>query len=63
MSALRLLIESEIADFCAGIGSPGEPETPESMQADLMARIAAVFRDPIPAELAAYSINRYQVEE
>ncbi|WP_236722703.1 hypothetical protein [Pantoea latae] len=53
LPTLRLLIESEVSDFCAGIGSPGEPETPEEIQADLMGRIAAVFRDPLPAAMNA----------
>lgn len=42
---LRILVESEIADFCAGLQSPGEPETPEEMQAELLERIATVFRE------------------
>ena len=29
---LKELIQSEIGDFFAGFGSPGEPETPEAMQ-------------------------------
>lgn len=33
------LVQSEIADFCAGLGSPGEPVTPEHIQKELMSRI------------------------
>lgn len=40
---LKNLVESEIADFFAGFGSPGEPETPEEMQRQLLARINNVF--------------------
>lgn len=41
---LRALIESEIADFFAGYDSPGEPESPESAQAQLLARLKTVFK-------------------
>lgn len=40
---LKKLIESEIGDFFAGFGSPGQPETPEEMQRQLLARIDAVI--------------------
>ncbi|EKO4983816.1 hypothetical protein P0L44_002389 [Escherichia coli] len=43
MATLQELIESEIADFFAGFGSPGEPETPEDMQSQLLARITPLF--------------------
>ncbi|SAF94447.1 Uncharacterised protein [Enterobacter hormaechei] len=43
MATLQELIESEIADFFAGFGSPGEPETPEDMQSQLLARIAPLL--------------------
>lgn len=43
-TAERLII-SEIGDFIAGLGHPGEPETPEQMQAELMARVQRVFAD------------------
>ncbi|RLM12583.1 hypothetical protein BIY27_11520 [Gibbsiella quercinecans] len=33
------LITSEISDFCAGLGQPGEPETPEEIQQSLLSRI------------------------
>ncbi|MDF7662382.1 hypothetical protein PUG81_25750 [Erwiniaceae bacterium L1_54_6] len=42
------LIESEIADFFAGFGSPGEPQTPEEMQHQLLGRIATVFASQSP---------------
>ncbi|EFM6559403.1 TPA: hypothetical protein ACIYPD_003496 [Escherichia coli] len=40
---LKGLIQSEIGDFFAGFGSPGEPETLEAMQRELMMRIDNVF--------------------
>lgn len=43
MATLQELIESEIADFFAGFGSPGEPENPEDMQSQLIARIAPLL--------------------
>jgi len=43
MDTLQKLIESEIGDFFAGFGSPGEPETPEDMQSQLLARITPLF--------------------
>lgn len=39
------LIINEVADFTAGLGHPGEPETPEQIQAVLMARVQRVFMD------------------
>lgn len=48
VKGLRTLVESEIADFCAGLGSPGEPESPEEMQRQLMERVAAVFDAEAP---------------
>ncbi|POD98120.1 hypothetical protein BVY05_20160 [Pectobacterium odoriferum] len=42
---LTELVLSEISDFFAGIGQPGAPETPEEMQAALMARVESVMRD------------------
>ncbi|MRT14953.1 hypothetical protein GJV07_21995 [Enterobacteriaceae bacterium RIT711] len=42
-SDVEKLIESEIADFFAGIGHPGEPETPQEMQQQLQSRISAIF--------------------
>lgn len=40
---LKALIESEIADFMAGPGSPGEPTAPALMQQALLRRIDMVF--------------------
>ncbi|WP_043881821.1 MULTISPECIES: hypothetical protein [Pectobacterium] len=42
---LTQLVLSEISDFFAGIRQPGAPETPEEMQAALMARVESVMRD------------------
>ncbi|ENH0677678.1 hypothetical protein ABVX93_002554 [Escherichia coli] len=43
LPAIRELLTHEIADFCATLGSPGEPETPEAMQRELLQRIDTVF--------------------
>ncbi|MHA3512805.1 hypothetical protein ACX1IT_20050 [Yersinia enterocolitica] len=43
LSELKALIESEIADFMAGLGSPGESTEPELMQQALLRRIDTVF--------------------
>ncbi|MBW5870623.1 hypothetical protein H0I69_23080 [Yersinia enterocolitica] len=43
LSELKALIESEIADFMAGLGSIGRPTAPELMQQELLQRIDAVF--------------------
>lgn len=40
---LKVLIESEIADFMAGLGSPGEPTELALMQQALLRRIDTVF--------------------
>lgn len=42
-SDVEKLINSEIADFFAGFGHPGEPETPQEMQQQLQSRISAIF--------------------
>jgi|GEM_PF-963288 len=41
-ATLKALIKSEIGDFFAGVGSPGEPETPEAIQRELMIRIDSI---------------------
>lgn len=41
--AIHLTLRHEIADFCATLGSPGEPETPEAMQQELLQLIDRVF--------------------
>ncbi|HEY3987627.1 hypothetical protein [Cedecea sp.] len=41
---LQANIQSEIGDFFAGFGGPGEPESPEKAQAQLMSRINALFK-------------------
>ena len=41
--AIRLTLHHEIKDFCATLESPGEPETPEAMQRELLQRIDKVF--------------------
>ncbi|MCL6353631.1 hypothetical protein EXT53_21210 [Pectobacterium polaris] len=42
---LTQLVLGEISDFFSGIGQPVAPETPEEMQAVLMARVESVMRD------------------
>lgn len=42
-TAIHLTLHHEIADFCATLDSPGEPETPEVMQQELLQRIDKVF--------------------
>ncbi|EMU5280935.1 hypothetical protein WNL24_003144 [Yersinia enterocolitica] len=42
---IRKLILSEVSDFCAGLGQPGEPELPEDIQQDLMNRIELFFNN------------------
>ncbi|EOD4130333.1 hypothetical protein ACJQ65_003104 [Yersinia enterocolitica] len=42
---IRKLILSEVSDFCAGFGHPGEPESPEDIQQALMSRIELVFNN------------------
>ncbi|ENA1322306.1 TPA: hypothetical protein ACG0NW_002371 [Enterobacter roggenkampii] len=44
LGELQATIESEIGDFFAGYGSPGEPETPEAAQVQLISRINALFK-------------------
>lgn len=41
----KQLLQSEIADFCAGIGAPGEPATPADMQRDLLKRLEDRFAE------------------
>ncbi|EPA9241720.1 hypothetical protein ACQ8FT_000421 [Yersinia enterocolitica] len=48
LTELKALIESEIADFMAGLGSPAESTAPELMQQELLQRIDAVFDFYIP---------------
>lgn len=42
---IRKLILSEVSDFCAGLGQPGEPELPEDIQQALMNRIELFFNN------------------
>ncbi|MCU8013658.1 hypothetical protein [Shewanella sp. SM74] len=42
---LKKLIQSEIGDFIAGFGQPGEPTTPEEMQTKLQANIDRCFAE------------------
>jgi len=46
---LKALIASKIADFFAGFGSPGEPETPQEMQQHLFARVMPMVSDAVAA--------------
>ncbi|WP_270735190.1 hypothetical protein [Leclercia adecarboxylata] len=51
MATLKKLIECEISDFFAGFGHPGEPETPEEMQSQLLTRVmpllAGIEQEPV----------------
>jgi len=51
MATLKQLIECEISDFFSGFGHPGEPETPEEMQSQLLARVmpllAGLEQEPV----------------
>ncbi|WP_247175736.1 hypothetical protein [Escherichia coli] len=41
--AIRLTLHHEIKDFYATLEAPGEPETPEAIQQELLQRIDKVF--------------------
>ncbi|MGA7587041.1 MAG: hypothetical protein WCB03_13545 [Rouxiella badensis] len=44
---LATLVASEISDFCAGLGSIGEPKDPEAIQSELMRRILPLVRSVV----------------
>lgn len=46
----RKMMESEISDFVAGLGQPGEPTTPKQFQDVLMKRVASVFTNATQTE-------------
>ncbi|MGP9421532.1 hypothetical protein ACT3RT_21345 [Ewingella sp. AOP9-I1-14] len=46
----RKMMESEISDFVAGLGHPGEPTTPKQFQDVLMKRVASVFTNATQTE-------------
>lgn len=48
LTDLRTLILSEVGDFFAGFGSPGEPETPEKMQIELSMRLGRILNPHRP---------------
>ena len=41
--AIRLTLHHEIADFARRLEAPGEPETPEAIQQELLQRIDKVL--------------------
>lgn len=47
LTDLRTLILSEVGDFFAVFGSPGEPETPEEMQRELSMRLGRILNNHI----------------
>lgn len=47
LTDLRTLILSEVGNFFAGVGSPGEPETPEEMQRELSMRLGRILNNHI----------------
>ena len=63
MTDITELVASEIADFCAGLSSPGEPETPEEIQCQLMGRILPIIGEGLKlanqriAELEARTVK------
>lgn len=61
MATLKQLIECEISDFFAGFGHPGEPETPEEMQSQLLARVmpllAGLEQEPVAWTTGVYRQN------
>lgn len=52
VGSLKVLVASEIADFCAGLAAPGEPETPQEIQAQLLERILPLLDAEQPTEPA-----------
>lgn len=61
MSAtIKELIQSEIADFCAGLGNPAEPVKPKQLQSHLMSRILPLLdvAEKAEAELAALAAQK-----
>ncbi|MGV3930485.1 Lar family restriction alleviation protein [Citrobacter braakii] len=67
MATLQELIKSEIGDFFAGFGSPGEPESVEDMQSHLLARIAPLLasmeQEPVYQVLDDGSWTDYSKEQ
>lgn len=55
--AIRLTLHHEIADFCATLEAPGEPETPEAIQQELLQRIDKVF-DFFSEPVRDHSMNK-----
>ncbi|MCX3408802.1 hypothetical protein [Raoultella ornithinolytica] len=47
LTDLRTLVLSEVGDFFAGFGSPGEPRAPEEMQRELSMRLGRILNDHI----------------
>ncbi|WP_232353122.1 hypothetical protein [Hafnia alvei] len=47
LTDIRTLILSEVSDFFAGFGTPGEPEAPEEMQRQLTMRIGRILNNHI----------------
>ena len=47
LTDLRTLILSEVGNFFAVVGSPGEPETPEEMQRELSMRLGRILNNHI----------------
>ena len=41
---MHRLVHSECGDFCAGLGNPGEPETPDQISTELLKRIDMLFK-------------------
>lgn len=67
MATLKQLIECEISDFFAGFGHPGEPETPEEMQSQLLERVmpllAGLEQEPVYQVLGDGSWTDYSKQQ
>lgn len=60
MTDISELVASEIADFCAGLNSPGEPETPEEIQRQLTRRILPIIGDVKDTDGVAGMVESYE---
>lgn len=47
LTEIKKLIDSELSDFFAGFGNPGEPQTVEEMQLQLQQRIDGIFNSQL----------------
>lgn len=57
MVTIKELVESEICDFFAPFGTPGEPETPGEMQQMLLARVSPILAEAEKRIAELQSVN------